>query len=380
MTSASNEGRKRVLHVSSAHRASDGRISRKEAASLAAAGYEVTVLALVRAKNVQFHGDFKVVEYGRPSSRTYRFLIRLPWLASFCLRRRYDVYHLHDPELILLGFVLRLCGRRVIYDAHEAYPMVILDREWIPSLIKPLLSSVWWRIESAFVRHADLTVAAHETVRDQFKEGPVVVVRNFPIVSDLNLESATPMAERPARIIYHGDLTRQRGLFSMVEAMDNVADANLHIAGSLTPFDEREMGRFDGARRTRYLGWLDGPALALELDHARAGLALLHPTNNYLKIRPNKLYEYMAAGLPVIASNFSHWRPIVEENQCGILVDPLDPTAIAEAINRILEHPDEATEMGRRGRAAVESQFNWQQEHTKLVCAYDRLWSENSDR
>src|SRR3546814_3897042 len=88
--------------------------------------------------------------------------------------------------------------------------------------------------------------------------------------------------------------------------------------------------------------------LAEEMAQARAGLVLLHPTNNYLVIRPNKLFEYMAAGLPVIASDFGHWREVVEPAGCGLLVNPTDTRAIARAIEHLIGHPEEADRKSTR--------------------------------
>lgn len=369
---------KTVVHVSSAHRVSDGRISKKEASSLASCGYRVTVLALEQANGFKPSADLEYIEYDKPCSRVRRFLIRLPWLVWFCTRNHYDVYHLHDPELILLGLVLRAFGRRVVYDAHEAYPMVVLDRDWIPRRLRPVLSAIWRRCEAFLVDRASLTIVAHESLEDQFDVGRIAVIHNYPIISDFSLGKVAEMSDRPARLIYHGDLTQQRGLFSMVEAMgklDHSITASLHLAGSLTSSDAQKMEHLDGFDRCRYLGWLDGSALAHELGSARAGLVLLHPTNNYLKIRPNKLYEYMAAGLPIIASDFPFWREIVERHRVGILVDPLDVQAIADAIAFILANPEEGAAMGRRGRKAVAEHFNWQQEEKKLIHAYEGMWT-----
>src|SRR3546814_1426276 len=107
----------------------------------------------------------RFVQCASPASRPRRFLLRLPWLLVYCLRHRYDVYHLHDPDLVLLGFVLKWNGRRVVYDVHESYPMVVLDRSWIPRPLRPLLSALWRSLEAALVRRADLTIAAHDRDR-----------------------------------------------------------------------------------------------------------------------------------------------------------------------------------------------------------------------
>ena len=367
-----------ILHVSSAHRASDGRIAQKQAKTLADAGYAVTVLALERAPGAALPAGPAFVEYAPPAPRVRRFLLRLPWLLAYCIRHRFDAYHLHDPDLILVGFALKLLGRRVVYDVHESYPMVILDRTWIPRALRPMLSRAWQILESSFVRCTDMTVTAHHAVEEQFRGGNVVTVQNFPILEDwANKAGTLPMAERPHRVLYHGDITRQRGLFTMlraIAAVDAAPPPVLRLGGSLSQELQEAIKHAPGFERTQYLGWLNKDRLGEELGQARAGLILLHPTHNYSVIRPNKLYEYMAAGLPVIASDFSHWRDVVAGEGCGLLVDPLDSTAVARAIEYIFNHPEEATAMGQRGRRAAAKRYSWASEGETLLDAYGRLF------
>jgi glycosyltransferase involved in cell wall biosynthesis len=128
-----------------------------------------------------------------------------------------------------------------------------------------------------------------------------------------------------------------------------------------------------GWARVDFHGWADRPAVARILASCRGGLVLFHPEPNHVTAQPNKMFEYMAAGLPVIASDFPLWREIVDGAGCGLLVDPMDPAAIARAMQWIIDHPEEAAEMGRRGRAAVEHTYNWEAESTKLIELYRRL-------
>ncbi len=120
-------------------------------------------------------------------------------------------------------------------------------------------------------------------------------------------------------------------------------------------------------------GYAEEDSVLRLLGASRIGLAVLHPEPNYLKGHPTKLFEYMAAGIPVVASDFPLWRGIVEGAGCGLLVDPLDVRSMASAIERLLRHPEEADAMGKRGREAVEKRYNWSIEEGKLLDFYHRL-------
>ncbi|MGI9040569.1 MAG: glycosyltransferase, partial [Gemmatimonadales bacterium] len=172
-------------------------------------------------------------------------------------------------------------------------------------------------------------------------------------------------------------ITRIRGVAEMVRAMDFLpADANARLALA-GPFDspalEREVEDLAGIDRTDLLGPLQRDKVAEHLGSGRVGLVLLHPVPAYLESVPTKMFEYMAAGLPVIASNFPAWRTLIEGIGCGLVANPLDPADIAHAIQWIFEHPAEAEEMGERGREAVLKDYNWEAEARRLVEAYDRL-------
>src|SRR3546814_1622277 len=134
-----------------------------------------------------------IVRHTQRSSPTYTLL---PYTTLFRS-------HLHDPDLVLLGFVLKWNGRRVVYDVHESYPMVVLDRSWIPRPLRPLLSALWRSLEAALVRRADLTIAAHDSVMRQFDGGRVITVQNFPIMEDaVRSEEHTSELQSLMRISY----------------------------------------------------------------------------------------------------------------------------------------------------------------------------------
>ena len=103
------------------------------------------------------------------------------------------------------------------------------------------------------------------------------------------------------------------------------------------------------------------------------GLVTLAPRPNYLESYPTKLFEYMASGVPVVASDFPLWRKIVEDAGCGLLVDPQKPEAIAKAMDWLFEHPNQAADMGAAGRRAAHRTYNWQSEADKLLALYEKM-------
>jgi len=109
------------------------------------------------------------------------------------------------------------------------------------------------------------------------------------------------------------------------------------------------------------------------LGRSVAGLVTFHPLPNHIDAQPNKMFEYMSAGIPVIASDFPLWREIVLGNQCGLCVNPMDPAAIAKAIDHLVQHPDEGRRMGENGRRAVLERYNWSMEEVKLLAFYKQI-------
>lgn len=162
----------------------------------------------------------------------------------------------------------------------------------------------------------------------------------------------------------------------MVQAIGQLPDqsAKLQLAGKFNPMSALEnVKHLDGWSRVNFHGWANRGQVANILAQARAGLVVLHPTANYREAYPVKMFEYMAMGIPVIASDFPLWRRIVEDAECGLVVNPLNPDEIANAMQWLLDNPSEAEAMGDRGRKAVEANYNWESESHKLIEFYRQL-------
>jgi glycosyltransferase involved in cell wall biosynthesis len=369
----------KIVHLTSVHSATDNRIYHRECRSLADAGFRVTIVGPHPADVETNHVRIKAIP--REPDRFVR-MTRTAWRVCVeALRQDADLYHFHDPELIPAALFLRARGKKVVYDIHEDLPKRILSKPYLPDWSRRLVSWVADKAESTASSFFSglVTVTPFIAQRFESRNKRTVVVLNYPREADFSsAEAETPWETRPPAVAYVGGVTLNRGLREMLVAMallPQSLSAVLEIAGNAVPDHDRSdaLASLPGWQRVRQHGILDRSGVAQLLTQVRAGLVVIHPTVAFLQAMPVKMFEYMAAGLPVIASDFPNWRRTLEGVDCAIFVDPLDPHAIARAIEHLLTHPAEAQEMGRRGQTAVHSRFNWDMQAKKLCNLYDDL-------
>jgi len=368
---------KKICVLTSAHPPFDVRIFHKECRSLVAAGYEVVLIvphheSLVK-DSVRLHATTPRV------GRLRRMTLGVFDVLRAAVRENADLYHFHDPELIPAGIFLRLLGHRVIYDIHENLPETLSYKPYLPSTLrKPLFAGIVAALEQMASRFFSALITTTAFLIDRFAPSNhrIALVRNYPLLDEFTFTDSREA--RNTAFVYVGSrLTEGRGMPQMVEAIGLLradADAKLQLAGAFDPPDlQKHLQTLPGWQRTEVLGYLTRPQVTEVLSHAFAGVAVLQPEPNNIQGLSTKLYEYMASGLPVIASDFPSFRAVVEEARCGLVVDPLNVRAIAAAMNYLLDNPAEAREMGERGRSAVLHKFNWSAEQQNMLALYDEL-------
>jgi hypothetical protein len=363
----------RVAHLTTTHDAFDTRVFQKECRTLAAAGYDVS-LVVPHDTDVVRDG-VRIVAVPRPGSRVRRALVTAWRVFGAARRIRPDVAHVHDPELLPYALLLRLLGARVIYDAHEHLPNDVRSKHYLPAFLRGALAGLVDVLERGACALMDGVVTVTPGIATRFPPGRTSLVRNLPLLAEFPVRPAVPLAERRPVVLYLGGLNRIRGAREMVRAIARVdasLGAELWLAGRFDPPGlERELAREPGWARTRHLGWCPRERVLELLGEARVGLLTLQPAPNHFDSLPIKMFEYMAAGLPVVASRFAAWEPVLAG--AGLLVDPAAPDAIARAIERLLAHPDEAQAMGAAGRAAIVAELHWEREANELLALYRRV-------
>lgn len=365
----------RIAHLTSAHPRTDTRIFVKECCTLAANGYSV-VLVVADGRGQDEKGSVKIIDVGKPSGRLSRMSKTTRTILEVALGLDADLYHLHDPELIPIGLRLKeRFGKRVVFDSHEDVPKQLLGKPYLGPVSSRVVSACFSAFERYACRRFDGIVAATPYIRNKFLQlNPVTVdVNNFPIIAEIY-----PVGQwetRRQEVCYIGSIGEIRGIREIVTALGYVHEGiRLNLGGQFSESClEQEVKAYPQWARVNELGFLDRDGVRNTLARSMAGLVTLHPTANYLDSLPVKMFEYMAAGIPVIASDFPFWRDIVESSECGVCVNPLDPREIASAIELLTDDPNLARQMGEKGRRAVIDRFNWAAEEEKLLRFYDRI-------
>ncbi len=370
----------KICHLTSVHTPFDTRIFGKECRSLAAAGHEVHLVAGHTSDEVRDGVRLHAVQ--KDASRIKRMLLTVSRVFRKAVEIDADVYHFHDPELVPAGLLLKLRGKRVIYDIHEDYSCWLTFNEGIPSWLRIPAAKAFTQLERLAVRGFDALVTVTPYIHQRFEAANrcTVMIRNFPVAREFASNGAEELrwADREDSMCYIGGVTPQRGFAEMVRATSLVRKqrpVRLLLGGEFSPAARNIMDTLPAgeAEAIECFGWVSRPRIAEIFRRSRIGLVVLHPEKSYLLSYPTKLFEYMSAGLPVVCSDFPLFRSLDEGIGCCRFVDPLDPRAIADAVLSLLEHPDEAQAMGERGKRAVENMFSWEREEQSLLALYDRV-------
>lgn len=372
----------RVCHFSSAHAPNDTRIFHKQCASLSREGYDVTLV--VKAKDSQSVGTtvekgVKVIQVPvDSSSRLKRIIFGAKAVYQKALEVDADIYEFHDPELLPYGLKLARKGKKVIFDSHEDYPTQIMEKEWIPSVLRRLISSVYRVYETHVVKNLDAVLFPCTQNGINIFEGrakQTVIISNAVMLEEMLSPDAASGQRDGRTICCTGSLTYQRGITHLIQAA-HLAGVRLILAGKYSSDEyQQELEQMPEYECVDYRGYLGREELAQVYASSSIGMSTILNVGQYSSLDnfPTKVYEYMAAGLPVIVSDYPFMRRSVQQDQFGVAVDPADSEAIAAAIRKILADPNQAQLMGERGRQAVVQKYNWGIEEQKLFALYRSL-------
>ena len=359
----------KITHLTSAHPRYDTRIFIKECVSLSKK-YEVSLIVADGLGDEEKNG-VKFYDVGKTDGRLNRIFKTTKKVFQKAVALDSDVYHLHDPELMPIGLKLKKLGKKVIFDAHEDLPKQLLAKPYLNSFLKKSLSKIVEKYEKYACSRFDYVVSATPYIRDKFlKFTKSIDVNNYPIIEELS--STIAWEERKNQLCYVGVIAKIRGNLEVVNAMCKVnKNINFKLAGMC--YEESFFNQLEHSncwKRVEFIGKIKRDEVKELLQESKVGVVTLHPTINYKDALPVKMFEYMVAGIPVIASDFPILKNIIEKEKCGLCVNSLDTQEIANAINYLFKNDNESRAMGERGKRAVIDSYNWGIEEKKLFKIY----------
>lgn len=369
----------KICHISTAHNKLDDRIFYKECVSLSTADFDVSYI--VQSEHNERINNINIICLPIFKSRLKRMLAN-PVVAFFkVMRLNPKVVHFHDPELIFTGILLKLFGKKIIYDMHELVYCQINDKDWISNkTIKNLVSFSYKMIEKSAIRLFDRIILAENGYSKYFEENykkqmhKVVYIRNFPVLKLINNQKTIEERDSTKTVLlYAGGLTKIRGIKEIVDSLIYVKQpTELWLLGK---FDDEEYQNAcqssTGWKNVKYFGYIKHEDVYKYTLSCDIGISLLYPLPNYLTSLPVKAFEYMACEKPMIMSNFEYWKDIFGD--VALFCDPMNPKEIALCIQQLIDDHVKALEFGEKGRKLILEKFSWEAESIRLIEMYNQL-------
>jgi glycosyltransferase involved in cell wall biosynthesis len=362
-----------ICHCTVVHTSLKSRTFHRQLLPLARLGFDVRYIAPTPPGAPT--SGITMIGLGRPRTFLQR-LASWPALLKKLLQQNAHIYHIQDPQLLPLAFVLKfLFRRRVVYDAYEDFPSIAAAKSSVPVRLRPFAATVVASVERLAARAFDAIITADPiTMRRFARAGPSkkLVLYNFP-----NLQFFPKPQTQAAKfdLVYRGGISERTGALVLLEALRLLAarprPPRLLLVGyfdsACAEHQFRELVRalnLDSLVEIR--GRIEHESMAAALSEARIGVSPLLATPKFQKNIPVKLFEYWACGLPVVATDLSPIRPFFREGEAGLLVEPGSATEVAEALTWLFDHPTSTRRMGKRGRELIVERFNSEAEVRKL--------------
>ena len=367
----------KICHVTSSHNRYDGRIFQKECTSLAKK-YEVYLLcADDKPDEIINNVIFRSINF-KPKSRYDRFFKVMKKIYIKALELDCDIYHLHDPELLNIALKLKKRGKKVIFDSHEDYPNCISEREWIPKPFRKIISRLYSIKEKRVLKRIDGIITITPAVNERIKKinKNTVMVTNFPILSNIDKSKDLKIKKNEDIMCFAGGISSQWMHHNIIKAIHNI-NITYVLAGDNNSKYFESLKEIEGFEKVDAIGKISKEEVKNLYRKSNIGIAL----NDYVanvgyhegSLGNTKVFEYMDAGLPVIATDFKLWKPIIEDNKCGICVNPNNISEIHDAIKYLINNSKEAQKMGENGRKLVEKKYNWSTQEKILFDLYEVL-------
>ncbi|KRQ87437.1 Alpha-D-kanosaminyltransferase [Caloramator mitchellensis] len=367
----------RICMLTSSHNIFDNRIYYKEILSLKKY-YDDIYLIAPGDKDFVTEDGIKVRCFKKRRS-WYDRLRPMRDMFNIAKEVNADIYHAHEPDSFQVAVKLKKrFGKKIIFDSHEYYPEAFAEH--FGGLFE-IAKKMIYIYEKSIAIHADYIVTVNDILVNKFKEynNSVELITNYPVLEG---EINKTYSEKPV-FVYAGGLSEDRGILKTLEAIKlSKKDAKYLFIGNFRDkeTEDRVMDYVANNLKEKdveFTGRIGHKEVIEYLKKAYAGFVLLQPKNwRYVNSEPIKLFEYMMSKTAVIASDFPMMASIVEAERCGVVVNPVEPKDIAEAIDYLIDNREIAIKMGENGYRATVEKYNWEINERKLLIIYRQIEGE----
>ena len=368
----------RICHMTCVHKNRyDTRIFQKECRSLAANGYDVSLI-VADGKGDEVKDGVKIFDIGSNKVSRWKRMTKLTKLVKKkAVELDCEIYHFHDPELIFTGLALQKKGKKVIIDMHEDHPGYIAESDYIP--MRKLVAFLYEKLEIYAVKHLSGVITTRQVINERLeKYNPrIQMITNFPrLTMDYKIQEKTNKDK--AVIVFAGAVVNNWRHKLIIQAIENIDNVKYLLAGPVSDSYLNELKTLKGWTKVEFLGEVPYSKVCEMYENATMGVAVYNYCNNMGGKEGNlantKMFEYMNYGLPFICTDFKLWKRIVEqEEKCGICVNPYSIEEVTNAIHYMIDNPEERKQMGENARRAAEKTYNWECQEKLLVDFYNKL-------
>ncbi|HHC11104.1 MAG TPA: glycosyltransferase [Campylobacterales bacterium] len=361
----------KIAHITSVHKPNDNRIFYKEVTTLYNNGYDISLI--VAGADTKRVNNIDIIGYPKTDGGRFKRMIKTSFIdiIKVCNRVNADIYHFHDPELILVGLYLKLKGKKVVYDIHENNPASILSKPYIKSkFMRVLLSKSFNLFEQISSKFFDALVTARPDITERFKHKNIITLRNFPIlpnfskIEDIKIEKIKPS------VVYVGGMDSGRGINELLDSFETLDNYELWLLGPIAEKDLEDRIKYK-SKNVRYFGIVEAYEVFSYINQADIGIITFLEAPNHINTLATKPFEYMACGKPLIMSNFEYWQDTFGE--CSLYVDPSNPKDISIKIDILMKDKELRVKMGNLNKELSLNEYNWEKESNKLLILYKDL-------
>jgi len=362
-----------ICHLTTAHNADDVRIFYKECLSLSKiADYKVIICA-----PGSIPSGNKVIHYRiskAPPFRLIRFIHSQIISLKVIFKIQSDVWHIHDPELLPIASLLVLMKQRVVWDSHEDYfkqfSSSVNYRTYIPNYLQPIIRFIVTQLLNYIDRKAIGIVCATASIAGKYQNKNTIIVGNEAILSDFGL--CEPNFKNMS-VLFIGQPSSSHCYMEVVEAVSNVPELKLVVAcknfdKSLIDYSIKTLGH-----RFKYVGWLDRKNLSVAISESSIGLLTYKNHPNHQDNKPNKFYEFCAAGLPILATPTIFNDYLINKSMSGVLSKAFDSKSLELGLIELILSEQNWIKYSISAKNWVQENGSWSKSELALLDLYQKI-------